>query len=131
LVLPLACAQVLGLEDYRQGVSSAALVEKPEMMGKLTFGFESLAVETEDSALRVQNGVVRDAAYVNAGDVLDFPGTAAFTLEAWVEPTVFTFAMIVGKQRFEVSGKGGEPATEPGYMLWYDDNPNAIYFRRT
>jgi hypothetical protein len=111
------------------GMFGAGLID-PMSTGNLVLGVPSLLVETTDDALRVHNGADPLATYLDAGDVLDFPGNAPFTLEAWVRPTDISFGVIISKRRYERDGVGGAGNLAPGYMLWYDDAPNRFYFER-
>ena len=56
--------------------------------------------------------------YVGLGDRYDFAGRAAFTLEAWVYPTVVddSFPRIISKESFDGATA---PATRQGYTLGF------------
>lgn len=62
--------------------------------------------------------------YVDVGDNLDFPGTASFSLEAWIRPTTIdtVFRRIVSKNRSEGAGR-------QGYEFWIE-SANGVGFER-
>lgn len=63
---------------------------------------------TPDSAVSIDSGHVADA-----GDVLDFAGSAVFSLEAWVKPTAtdVTTRRILSKEATDANGR-------QGWSLW-------------
>lgn len=85
--------------------------------GTHTLGVSGAIAGTTNAAVRLGGG------YVQVGDNLDFPGTAAFSLEAWVRPTTIdtTFRRIVSKNRDE----GGRQ----GYEFWVEST-NGLGFER-
>jgi len=80
-------------------------------VGAMTFVPGAIAADGETAAL------FSGLNHVAVGDKLDFPGTASFTLEAWVKPTGATNSGGIITKNTEVGGNNRN-----GYLLFVSDD---------